>query len=163
MSSLGERLDAIHLRVRVPGTEIGAELRGRGEVMISFGPNLYQWLGERDLEHYMASLSRLLYAAWVRAYRTALSDAFLDAMGAEDQRDRDYLAARARLRERGASSDGRITITAVDMRDITVHIADGTLRVLTEQQFVARTREAVTVLLDDHRTKVRELKVRFFT
>jgi hypothetical protein len=163
MSSLGERLDAIRLRVEVPGTEIVAELRRRDDVTISFGPDRYQWLGERDLEHHMASLARLLYTAWVRAYRNALSDAFLDAMGATDQRDRDYLTARAQLRERGVSGDGRITITAVDMRDIEVRIIDGTLRVLTEQQFAASTREAVTALLNDRRTKVRELKMRFLT
>jgi hypothetical protein len=163
MSSLGDRLDAIELHVRVPGTEIEAHLRRRDEITISFGPDRYAWLGERDLEHYLASLARLLYTAWSRAYRAALSDAFLAAMGPEDQRDRDFLAARSELHERGVSNDGRITITAVDMRDITVRITDGTLRVRTEQEFVAGTREAVAALIKDHMSKVHELKMKYFT
>lgn len=163
MTSLGNRLDAIHLKVRVSGTDIEAELRNRTDVTISFGDGGYQWLAERDLEHHMASLARLLYTAWVRAYRGALSDASRSAMdGPPDQRERDVLAARAQLREHGASSDGRITISATDMRDITVRIVPGTLRALSEAEFVADTREAVAALLADRRAKVRELKLRYF-
>jgi hypothetical protein len=163
MSSLGERLDAIHLRVRVPGTEIEAELRDRRDVTISFGPDSYDWLSERDLEQYMASLARLLYTAWVRAYKDALSDSFLEAAASPDQRERDFLAARAEVRASGASSDGRVTISAVDMHEITVGIPRGTLRALTEVQFAAATREAVVALLADHMSKVNELKVKFLT
>lgn len=163
MTSLADRLDAIRLKVRVPGTDIEAELRNRTDVTISFGDGGYQWMAERDLEHHMASLARLLYTAWVRAYHATLSDAFLSAMNASsDQRERDFLAARAQLRERGASSDGRITISARDMHDITVRIMPGTLRLLSEGQFVADTREAVAALLADRRSKVRELKLRYF-
>ena len=163
MRSLGDRLDAIHLRVRVPGTDIEAELRDRTDVTISFGDGGYQWLSERDLERYMASLARLLYTAWVRAYRDNLPDAFLSAMdGPPDQREQDFLAARAELREQGASGDGRVTISAADMHDMTVRITPGTLRVLSEREFAADTREAVTALLADRRAKVRELKMRYF-
>jgi hypothetical protein len=163
MTSLGNRLDAIHLRIRVPGTDIAAELRDRTDVTISFGDGGYEWLAERDLEHHLASLARLLHTAWVRAYRDALPDAFLSAMDdPPDQHERDFLAARAQLREHGASSDGRITITAVDMHDITVRITPGTLRALSEREFVADTREAVAALMADRRAKVRELKLRYF-
>jgi hypothetical protein len=163
VTSLGDRLDTIHLTVRVPGTDIEAELRNRSDVTISLGDGGYQWIAERDLEHHMASLARLLYTAWVRAYHAALPDAFLSAMNASpDQRDRDFLAARAQLREHGTSRDGRIAISATDMHDITVRITPGTLRSLPEAQFVADTREAVAALLADRRAKVRELKLRYF-
>jgi hypothetical protein len=163
VTSLGDRLDAIHLKVRVPGTDIEAVLRDRTDVTISFGDGGYQWLAERDLEHHMASLARLLYTAWVRAYHAALPDAFLSAMDApSDQREQDFLEARAQLREHGASGDGRIAISATDMHDIKVRITPGTLRSLSEGEFVADTREAVAVLLADRRAKVRELKLRYF-
>jgi hypothetical protein len=163
MTSLGDRLDAIHLRVRVPGTDIEAELRDRTDVTISFGDGGYQWLSERDLERYMASLARLLYTAWVRAYRDALPEAFLSAMDdPPDRQEQDFLAARAELREHGASGDGRITISAVDMHDVTVRITRGTSQALSEREFAADTREAVTALLADRRAKVRELKMRYF-
>lgn len=163
MTSLGDRLDAIHLRVRVPGTDIEAELRDRTNVTISFSDGGYEWLAEPGLEHHMARLARLLYTAWVRAYRDALSDAFRSAMGdPPDQRERDFLAARAQLRECGASSDGRVTISATDMHEITVRIAAGTVRALSEREFVSDTGEAVAALLADRRAKVRELKLRYF-
>jgi hypothetical protein len=163
MTSLGDRLDAIHLRVRVPGTDIEAELRDRGTVTISFGEGGYQWLSERDLERYMANLARLLYTAWVRAYRDNLSEAFRSALDdPPDQQEQDFLDARAQLHEHGASGDGRITISAVDMHDITVRIVPGTLRALSEHEFAADTTEAVTALLADRRAKVRELKMRYF-
>ena len=163
MTSLGERIDAIHLRVRVPGTDIEAELRDRTDVTISFGDGCYQWLSERDLERYMASLARLLYTAWVRAYRKALPEAFLAArVDPPDRKEEDFLAARAELREHGASGDGRIPISAIDLHDITVTITRGTMRALSESEFAADTREAVTALLADRKAKVRELKMRYF-
>lgn len=163
MTSLGDRIDAIHLRVRIPGADIEAELRDRTDVTISFGDGCYQWQSERDLERYLASLARLLYTAWVRAYRGALPEAFLAARDdLPDRQEEDFLAARAELREHGASRDGRITISAVDMHDITVAITRGTLRELSESEFAADTREAVRALLADRRAKVRELKMRYF-
>lgn len=61
-----------------------------------------------------------------------------------------------------APGDGRVTISALDMHDITVRITPGTLQVLSEREFAADTREAVTALLADRRAKVRELKMRYF-
>jgi hypothetical protein len=162
MSSLGERLDNIHLRVRVPGTDINAELRNRRDISISFGPDVYPWLNERHLEHYLANLARLLYVAWVREYRAALSDSFRDAGYPEFQRDRDFLAARDEMESQGESADGRLTISAVGMQNVQVRIAKGTLRELSEHQFVACAKEAINALADDHMTKIRALKLRFF-
>lgn len=163
MTSLGERLDSIHLRVRVPGTDISAELRNRTDVSVSFGPDVYPWLNERYLERYLATGARLLYTAWVREYRAALNDSFLDASYASEQHDRDFLAARDAIEVQGTSSDQRIAVSAVGMQDIRVRIADGTIRALNEQEFVASAKEAVDALLQDYLAKVRELKIRFFT
>ncbi|MDQ3577851.1 MAG: hypothetical protein M3443_09680 [Actinomycetota bacterium] len=162
MSSLGERLDNITLRVHVPGTEIRAELRDRKNIGISFGPDVYQWLSERHLEHYLATLARLLYVGWNREYHAALSDSFVGADAPQNPRDREFLDARDELESQGASGDGRITVSAVGMQNVEVRIATGTLRALSEQDFVARVKEAVNAFLEDYLTKIRGLKVRFF-
>jgi hypothetical protein len=163
MSSLAERLDNIRLRVRVPGTEIEAELRNRKDVTISFGESVYAFLNERSLEQYLATLARLFYVGWVREYRAAISGTSIVVGEPESQQDRDFLEARSQMESAGASSDGRITISAIGMQDPEVHIVPGTLRELSEEQFVARTKEAVIALAEDYQAKIRELKVRFFT
>ena len=41
-------------------------------------------------------------------------------------------------------------------------IVPGTVRELTEDQFAAPTKEAVTVLIQDYQAKVRDLRIRFY-
>jgi hypothetical protein len=147
--------------VRVPGTEIEAELRNRTDVTISFGESVYEFLDERGLKRSFASLARLLYAAWLREYRAAIEDSALD-VAPHDQRDYDFLDARSAIESSGASGDGRISFSAVGMQDITVEIVPGTVRELTENQFAVRTKEAVTILIQNYMAKVRDLRIRFY-
>jgi hypothetical protein len=79
-----------------------------------------------------------------------------------DERDFEFLDERAKIESSGASGDGRITFSAVGMGDISVAIVPGTVRELTEDQFAARTKEAVTVLIQDYQAKVRGLRIRFY-
>ncbi|HEV8558278.1 MAG TPA: hypothetical protein VGR06_18045 [Actinophytocola sp.] len=161
MGQLADRLDAISVRVRVPGTEIMAELRHRTDVTISFGESVYEFLDERGLERFLVSLARMLYAAWLREYRAAIADSALD-VEPHDQRDHDFFDARSKIEASGSSAGGRIAFSAKGMQDMSAKIAPGTLRELTETQFTARAKEAVTALIQDHLAKVRELKTRFY-
>ncbi|SDC42409.1 hypothetical protein [Actinokineospora iranica] len=163
MDSLADRLDSLRLRVQAPGSEIYADLRNRKDVSVSFGESVYEWTSERNLERQLVSMARLLYAQWVRKYRAELSDSFLNAMGAESQNDHDFLAARSELESSGASRDGRVTISAVGMQNVEVRIVPGTVRELDEHEFSGRVSEAVHALADDYQTKIRELKIRYFT
>lgn len=56
----------------------------------------------------------------------------------------------------------RTRFSAVGMRDATVQIVPGTVRELTEDQFTVRTKEAVTILLQNYLAKVRDLRIRFY-
>jgi hypothetical protein len=159
MITLGERLDGIHIRVRVPGTEIEAELRDRTNVTIHFGRSVYEWLNEPHLEHYLATLARLLYTEWVRQYRAALSGS---AVEVDVARHQEFFAAREQLTASGRSADGRVTISATGMQDFHVRIAPGTVRELGEREFVASTTGAVAAFLADQRAKIGELKERCF-
>jgi hypothetical protein len=163
MGELADRLDNIHLHVRIPGTEIEADLRDRNNVTISFGDGGYEFLNERNLEHYLATIARLLYVGWVREYRVAIEGTAIVIPEPETQADRDYIAARSEMEVTGASADGRVEISAIGMRDPQVRIARGTVRELSEAEFLARTKEAVEALTEDYQTKIRALKVRFFT
>lgn len=163
MESLADRLDNIRIRVQAPGSEIYADLRNRKDVSISFGESVYEWLGESNLERILARMGRLLYVEWVRKYRAELSDSFVNAMGPESQNDRDFLAARAEMESSGRSHDGRVTISAVGLQNVEVHIVRGTLRELKEHEFAARVHEAVQDLADNFQANIRELKLRFFT
>jgi len=163
MGALADRLDRIQLRVRVPGTDIFAELRNREEVTVSFGTGVYDGLSERDLEHYLASLARLLFVAWQRAYSEALSESFREALvGANTDADRAYLQARGEMVSSGASNDGRVAVTARGMQDVVVRIGSGTVRELTEWQFGERVQEAVLALAKDHMGQIAELKKRYY-
>jgi hypothetical protein len=161
MGQLADRLDSIHVRVRAPGTEIEAELRNGTDITISFGESVYEFLNESGLERHLAGLARLLYAAWLREYRAAIDDSALD-IAPEDERDHAFLSERSQIESSGASSDGRITFFAVGMQDISVRIVPGTVWKLTEDQFATRTKEAVTILVQDYRAKVRQLKIRHY-
>jgi hypothetical protein len=163
MGTLGDQLSNIHLRVRVPGTEIQGELRHRSEISISFGPGTYQRLRESHLEHYLATVARLLYAGWTREYRSALSSSLLEVDPPKDARNRAYEEAKNHIKASGSSADGRITVSAVGLQNFTVRITPGTLRELSEQEFIAGARAAATAFGDDHRTRIRELKTQFFT
>lgn len=158
VTSLRDRLDDIRLRVCVPVTGIAAELRNRDQVTVTFGPEVYRRQTERRLERSLAGLARLLCTAWLRATAEVLVDSFI-----RPATDCGYFrAARADLVASGMSINARVTVTAIDMRDIHVGIADGTLETCGEEEFGVSVAEAVTALLTDHMLKVRELKDRYF-
>lgn len=163
MGALGERLDNIHVRVRVPGTEIKGELRHRNELSISFEAGTYQWLRESRLQHQLATLARLLCAGWTREYLAALNSSFLRVEPGEVAWNNDYEKARNQIEASGSSGDGRITVSAVGMENFSVRIIPGSLRELSEQEFVTRTGEAAAAFLADHMAQVHELKNRLLT
>ena len=161
MGRLAERLNNIRVRVRMPGTEIEAELSARNNITISFGESVYQFVSERFLEGALASLARLLFTGWLREYRAAIADTELN-IDPNDQHDLNFRDARKEIESTGESSDGRVWLSAVGMNDFTARITRGTVRELREREFVARVREAAAALIEDYRAQVRELKKRHY-
>lgn len=160
MGALADRLDGIRVRVCVPGTEIRAELSERTRIDVSFGEGTYEWLHEGDLQHHLATLARLLVTGWMRDYRAALTANDLLPAPPEELRNRDYERARDELVASGASGDGRVTVSAIGLRDFTVRIVPGTLRELTEDRFRSCVGEAATAFLADHMNRIHLLKFR---
>jgi hypothetical protein len=163
VTTLGERLDEIRVRVQVPGTEVSGEVSHRSDVQIQFGRGVYAWASDRTMEGTLTSLAKLLYAGWVRAYRAALPESFRDSLdGADTQADRDFLAARSHLVAVGRSADGRVTVQVRGLREVTVRVADGTVQALDESEFAERVTEAAADLLRDQSAKIDELKQRYY-
>jgi hypothetical protein len=166
MGVLAERLAALRVHAALPTGDLAGEFSTRDGVHISFAPFTYDYMDERELEHKLGALARLLWAAQSRAYFAAVSDAFGQAVTKEPpamgQRDQEYDRARAELLAEGGSADGRIRVTVRGMRDWSVEIADDTVRTLTEQAFTQRVREAAAVLLHDQIMKVQMLKARIY-
>lgn len=155
--TLGRRLDAIHVRVRAPGADIEVELRHRRNVSITFGEGTYEFLRPQHLERALTGAARLLYAGWLRQYRTALAGS---AIGGEQ--DPRFVAARDRIESSGRSNGGHVTISAVGMEDIQVRVAPRVLDELTERQFADAVRQAAAAFLTDQAAKIDELRRALF-
>ncbi|MGK3199778.1 hypothetical protein [Amycolatopsis sp. MEPSY49] len=140
MADLAERLDGIRVHVRAPGTEIEAELRQRTGITLSFGESVYDFIDESALERALAATARLLWVGWQWQYRAAIEGTNLN-IDADDLRDSNFFADRAKVEAVGASNDERITTTAVGMETFSVHIAPGTVRELPEDEFAASASE----------------------
>jgi hypothetical protein len=165
MGVLADRLDTMYLRVTAPARNIVAELRGRDDVQLSFTPESYRYLNEWELERQLAALGKLLWAAYIREYYAALSEAVGQTIEREGpaigRRDLEFRAARDELVAEGRSADGLVQISTRGMQEWTVRIADGTLRTLTENEFAARVSEAAGQLINDQRTKIDVLQLEY--
>jgi hypothetical protein len=166
MGELADRLDRLQIRAQVPGTDIVAVLRDRTDVMLSFAEHSYDNATEGELEWRLANLARLLWAGWTRGYYAEVSAATGRTVTGErpalTEQDRQFREQRAEITARGSAADGRISV-AFRGRDLTVHIRRGTVRELTEEEFVAAVRTAANELIEDHQRQIVDLRVRIFS
>lgn len=166
MGRIADRLDGMRVSAEVAGSALAARLDGRTGVSLSFRPGVYQRVNERELERELTNLARLLWVARTREYYAIVSDVTGEVRTREGravtQRDLDFFAARGELIAEGRSSDGRITIKVQGMQVFRVQIVPGTVRALTEGEFVERVGEAGGELIRDQLRKVRELKLSIY-
>jgi hypothetical protein len=166
VSTLSDRLDDMRVRASVPGVDLAAELRERTRLRLMFGPGVYQWLTDSDLERHLTSLARLMFAGWARERLRVVQDAFpakiIQGDVLETWEDRAYDEARRELVARGESADGAVALQARGMREWRVQIAAGTARRLSETEFTARAGEAATAFIRDQINQTRQLKQRIF-
>nr|WP_218862114.1 hypothetical protein [Actinopolyspora biskrensis] len=158
---MAERLDRIRVRANAPGVDLEAELRDRNQVTLTFGESVYEFIDERFLERALAGLARRLYTGWVRQYREAISTTNLN-IEPNDQHDFAFEEEMHAVEASAESSDGRVTISTVGMQEFSVSIRRGTVRELSEREFVARATEVVPRLIQHFQAQVAELKVRYY-
>jgi hypothetical protein len=157
-----ERVERMAVRVEAPSRSVSAELRGRNDIIVSFAPGFYQRAGEHEMQAQLEQVGRLLWASWMREYQRIVSDEHGQTY--EESRplshlDYEFIDKRANLVAEGRSGDGRIQISVRGMQDWKVRVAPGALSAMREDEFAAQVAVAAQGLIDDQRTKIRELKV----
>lgn len=166
MSELSDLLDRMQVRASVAGSPVAGFLHDRDEVEISFAPGYYDRADEAPLERHLAALARVLWAEYMRQYYAALSTAFgltvTKDPPAIGRQDKEYVALRQDLVAEGWSGDGRILVTVRGMETWNVRVTPGTLRELTEAEFVTQLREAAGALIRHQFAGIRELKNRVY-
>jgi hypothetical protein len=161
--SLSERLDRMVIDASSPDGVISAELYDRDQVKLRFAPGRFAWLDERDLEHKLEALGRVVWSRRQREYYAILSDINETRIDGEPAPVNDgqweFVQRREQIVASGQSADGRISLSVKGMQHWTVRVQDGTVRELSEDAFAQGVRDAVKQLLDDQARQITELKV----
>ncbi|MFI6044179.1 hypothetical protein ACIA8C_21290 [Nocardia sp. NPDC051321] len=144
-----------------PGTDIEAELSARTEVALFFKDSDYAFVNEPIMERALASIAGLLAAGWQRQYRRAIEYTHLN-IDAENATDYAFFADRDAVEAAGESSDKRIKICTVGMKEFSAHLEPDTVRELSQTEFCASFAEAAAELIQDYLAKVGELKKRYY-
>jgi hypothetical protein len=163
MGELADRLGALRVSASAPGGGIHADLRGYSDVDMYFSSGFYEQTSERELEHRLESLARLLWAAQVRAQSEVRSR--LGAHPPDDPatvQDQIFAEERERLVAVGRSDDGRITVSVQGMRQWRIQLADDTVRSLDERSFLAAVRVVASRLVADQARQMIQLKGRVY-
>jgi hypothetical protein len=164
MGEMADRIHAIHVHASAPGGGVHAEMRGYDGVEVYFSSGFYEQTDERELEHRLAGLARLLRTARERAYREAIAE-FSTYPGdppPESDEDVRFYEEREQLVATGRSDDDRITVSVRGMTQWRVRLAGDTVRALDERAFCAGVRQAALRMLADQAQQMIELKGRVY-
>lgn len=166
MGVLSDRLDSMRVQASSPDGKVAGELRDRTQFYLSFVPGSYWSYDETTLEQQLVGLAQRIWSRRMEKYYAAVSEAFGETVTKESPpvspRDFAFYEAREKLVAEGRSADERIYIALRGMRSWTVRIREGTLRRLTEEQFAAHMRAAVSAFITDQYAKVRALKLEIY-
>jgi hypothetical protein len=154
VGELADRVDTMVIRASTPDGGITAELRGRDQLSLSFSDGLYRLFDDdAELSRRLAIVANLLWVARTREYRRIYADVTGDDSTGEtlaiSERDIAWRTERDDLVATGRSTDGRVTVHFVGMRQWQVTIRPGTVRALDEQQFIRSAGEAAGALIRD--------------
>ncbi|GIE88454.1 hypothetical protein [Actinoplanes regularis] len=167
MTALSDRLEDLHVHASAPGGGVHGELRGASGVLIYLSTGFYRQSTERELEHRLEQLGRLLWVNRTRLYRETVEQ-FGDGLRIEhpdperDPADAAFVERRALLVARGTSPDGRVTIAVEGMTTWRVTISDNTLRTLDESSFTRAVEIAAGRMIDDQAMHILQLKAQVY-
>lgn len=168
MSMFSPFLDGTTLTVKSPDHKIIWELQDGRDVEMWFeGDALtYRRYTEAELGRQLSGLFASMWAAHRSAERAVLTERRGHPVSADgpanDQRSREFINERTKLRTRATSKSGDIEISAVGMRSWAVQIRSGTLSVFDQEQFLQDLWSAFVAHMTDYRVKVTILKDQFF-
>jgi hypothetical protein len=164
--SITERVDSMVVRASAPDGRVSAELHGRTGVRVDLAPGYFYRADEADLESSLTQLAKLMFAGRMREYYAIISDEIRQTVVPDERAisalDTRFYEERDNLVAEGRGAGGRILLQVRGMKTWIVHIARGTLRELTEDEFTSGVADAAAELILDQQAKVRELKVRTY-
>lgn len=162
MSLLTRSIDELEATSCTPDEQVFAAVHGRTTIAVSFAPGYYRRTDEPTLEWQFARLGKLLFVQRMRAYYVIRSSDFGERITRESPpagaRDEEFVRRRAELTATGTSSDGRIEVSVVGMREWAVTIAPGTCSALSQDGFCRAMDEAGTAMMTDQFGQIRALK-----
>jgi hypothetical protein len=147
MSLLTSSIDGLEAASYTPDEQVFAAVHGRTTITVSFAPGYYHRADEATLEWQFARLGKLLFGETVTRESPP-----------EGVRDEEYVRRRAELVATGTSSDGRIVVSVVGMREWAITITPGTCSALSEDAFCRAMGEAATAMMTDQFGQIRALK-----
>lgn len=162
MSLLTSSIDELEATSYTPDEQVFATVNGRTTITVSFAPGYYQRTDEATLEWQFARLGKLLFVQRMRAYYAIRSEDFGEPVTRESPpegaRDEEFVRRRAELTATGTSSEGRIVVSVVGMREWAITIAPGTCSDLSEDAFCRAMGEAGTAMMSAQFAQIRVLK-----
>jgi hypothetical protein len=154
-------LDTLTVTVRSPDANIEAEVDSRYRVKLRFRPGSLRQYSEFTLEHQLGQLSRLVAAAYLRAYRAA-SEAAGRIANDWDPKRRAYREALTQIEVSAVSDGGHLEVSSVGLERWTCRIQPGALAQLTEDRFAAEADSAVANAVTQYQHRVVLLKDEYF-
>jgi hypothetical protein len=147
--------------VTSPDSNIEAEIDSSYKVTLRFRPGSLRQYNEFTLEHQLGQLSRLAWAAYQRAYLTAV-EASGQVISDADPKRRAYREALAQVEVSAVSDGGHIEASTVGLERWRCRIEPGTLSRLSEQRFAAEAESVVANLVTQFQHRVVLLKDEHF-
>lgn len=161
MGEFADRVDTMRVYASTPDGTIRADLHDRTQLALRFREGFYDQCADHDLERRLAVLAHLLWVARTREYNAIHSDLTGDYSTGEDppvdETELAWRSERDNLEAYGSSSDGRVRVRSIGMRDWQVSVQPGTARTLDEHQFAVAAAEAAGALIDDQFAKLAAL------
>jgi hypothetical protein len=166
MGRVADGLAALSASATSPDGNILARSRAGELAELTFSPDAYERYTEPDLAHQLARTATMLYIDHERGVQRVMEEAGLrratDPSQARDEAQRRYLEAAARIAVTGSGSRELVSFETAGMAHWQCRIADGTLRRLSEAEFLAEVAEAARDLLRKNRFQKALLKNEFF-
>jgi hypothetical protein len=132
------------------------------QVQVEFQPDTYRGYDDAGLAHQLGRLGAMGYVGLERgrseAYRRSRNLTAAELVEAErpsnDPKRRAYEQELSQVRGEGVSARGRLRLRTTGMGQWQVDIEPGTVRALTEDEFLDEIHSALRALLEDREAKI---------
>lgn len=163
MGEVGDKLDALEVRVLSPDGDIKGKLTADTDVDIVFkNDRYYRSTSPETLAHQLGRVLTLLAVGRVRERQQILEAADFEFRDDEnqhwDKRVRRFHEARANVTAAGHSPGRKISIATVGLRDFRVRFDKDLTRRLDKTEFIAEFRGAVAAMVVAYSQRMVELK-----